>query len=69
MRGALKFYKTAARKQGETMNYHSSDSLALSVLVEEIAGKPLSDVFHQHISRNLLVMAICIGLPINRERP
>ena len=69
VRGALKFYKTAARKQGETMNYHSSDSLALSVLVEEIAGKPLSDVFHQHISRNLLVMAICIGLPINRERP
>ena len=40
VRAALKFYKTAARKQGETMNYHSSDSLALSVLVEEIAGKP-----------------------------
>ena len=49
VRGALKFYKMAARKQGETMNYHSSDTLALSVLVEDIAGKPLSDVFHQHV--------------------
>ena len=49
VRGALKFYKMAARKQGEMMNYHSSDTRALSVLVEDIAGKPLSDVFHQHV--------------------
>jgi CubicO group peptidase (beta-lactamase class C family) len=49
VRGALKSYKTAARKQGKTMNYHSSDLLALSVLVKEISGKPLSDVSYQHI--------------------
>ena len=55
VRGALKFYKTAARKPGETMNYHSSDSLALSVLVEEIAGKPLNDVFHQHVFQKFSV--------------
>jgi len=49
VRGALAFYKVAARTAGQEMNYHSSDTLALSVLVEDIAGKPLSDVFHQHI--------------------
>ena len=53
VRGALKFYKMAARKQGETMNYHSSDTLVLSVLVEDIAGKPLSDVFHQHVFQKI----------------
>jgi CubicO group peptidase (beta-lactamase class C family) len=37
------------------MNHHSSDSLALSILVEEIAGKPLSNVFHQHVFQKFTV--------------
>ena len=31
------------------MNYHSSDALALSVLIEEAADMPLSDVFYQKL--------------------
>ena len=46
VREALRFYKSAARKQGETMNYHSSDTLTLSVLVEDVSGMPLSQYFY-----------------------
>ena len=46
VREALRFYESAARKQGETMNYHPSDTLALSVLVEDLSGMPLSQYFH-----------------------
>jgi CubicO group peptidase (beta-lactamase class C family) len=49
VRDALNFYIVAARKQGNKMNYHSSDALALSVLVEEAAGMPLSDFFYQKL--------------------
>lgn len=46
VREALRFYESAARKQGETMNYHSSDTLTLSVLVEDVSGMPLSQYFY-----------------------
>jgi CubicO group peptidase (beta-lactamase class C family) len=36
VRGALAFYKVAARTAGQEMNYHSSDTLALSVLVKDV---------------------------------
>ena len=49
VRGALKFYKNAARQQNTAMNYHSTDTLALSVLVEEISGQSLATVFHNKI--------------------
>jgi len=48
VREALRFYSSAAREQGETMNYHSTDSLALSVLVEEVSGMQLSRYFHEN---------------------
>ena len=49
VRNALNFYIAAARKQGDKMNYHTSDALALSVLIEEVAGMPLSDFFYQKL--------------------
>lgn len=49
VREALAFYDKAARAQGTKMNYHSTDTLALSVLVEEIAGSPLSHVFYNQL--------------------
>ena len=49
VRQALNFYKSAARKQGRGMNYHASDTLALSVLAEDIAGVPLSKIFFQKV--------------------
>lgn len=49
VRGALAFYKEPARDQNSQMNYHSTDTLALSVLVEEIAGAPLADVFYENV--------------------
>jgi len=52
VREALGFYKNAAREQGSQFNYHSSDSLALSVLVEEIAEMPLSKFFYENVYSN-----------------
>ena len=49
IRNVLRIFDTAARKQGETMNYHSTDSMALSLLVEEISGMPLSRYFYDKI--------------------
>ena len=49
VREALAFYDKAARAQGTKMNYHSTDTLALSVLIEEIAGSPLSHVFFNQL--------------------
>ena len=49
IREALAFYTKAARTQGDKMNYHSTDSLTLSVLVEDVAGMPLSQVFYENI--------------------
>ena len=47
VRGVIKFYTSAARHKGTQMNYHSSDSRALSVLVEGIAKKPLAQYFQE----------------------
>ena len=52
VREALSFYKKAARSQNSKMNYHSSDTLALSILVEEVSGKSLATVFHDKIYSN-----------------
>jgi len=49
VREALNFYKSAAREQGTRMNYHSSDTLALSVLAEDITGTPLSKLFYEKV--------------------
>ena len=49
VREALNFYKSAARDAGSQMNYHSTDSLALSILVEEIAQQSLAKYFHSEI--------------------
>ena len=52
VREALSFYKKAARSQNSKMNYHSSDTLALSILVEEVSGKSPATVFHDKIYSN-----------------
>jgi len=52
VRDALQFYKVASRKQGEEMNYHSTDTLALSVLVEDISGIPLSKYFYENLYKS-----------------
>ena len=49
VRDALKFYKKAVRQQNSKMNYHSTDTLALSILVEEISGDSLAKVFHDKL--------------------
>jgi CubicO group peptidase (beta-lactamase class C family) len=47
VRGAVKFYSSAARDAGSQFNYHSSDSLALSILVEDITEIPLAQYFQE----------------------
>ena len=47
VKSALKFYDSASRGAGSKMNYHSSDSLALSILVEDIAKKSLANYFQE----------------------
>ena len=49
IREALKFYKSYARKPGSKMNYHSTDSLALSILVEDISGQSLAKYFYANL--------------------
>ena len=49
IREALNFYKSASRNPGSQMNYHSTDSLALSVLVEEISGQSLAKYFYTNL--------------------
>lgn len=49
IRDVLGIFDTASRKQGKTMNYHSTDSMTLSLLVEEISGMPLSRYFYDKI--------------------
>ena len=49
IREALNFYKSASRNPGSKMNYHSTDSLALSVLVEEISGQSLAKYFYTNL--------------------
>ena len=47
VKSALKFYDSASRRAGSQMNYHSSDSLALSIFVEDIAKKSLANYFQE----------------------
>lgn len=49
VRGALEFYQKAARQQNSTMNYHSTDTLALSVLIEEASDRSLAHIFHDKL--------------------
>lgn len=49
IRNVLRIFDTASREQGETMNYHSTDTMTLSLLVEEISGMPLSRYFYDRI--------------------
>lgn len=49
VREALSFYKKAAREQGSQFNYHSSDTLALSILVEEISKMSVAKVFYDNL--------------------
>ena len=49
VRGAVKFYSSAARDAGTQFNYHSSDSLALSILVEDITDIPLARYFQEKL--------------------
>lgn len=49
VRGAVKFYSSAARDAGSEFNYHSSDSLALSILVEDITDIPLAQYFQEKL--------------------
>ena len=49
IRAALNFYKSASRNPGSKMNYHSTDSLALSVLAEEISGQSLAEYFYTNL--------------------
>ena len=49
IREALNFYKSASRNPGSKMNYHSTDSLALSVLAEEISGQSLAEYFFTNL--------------------
>ena len=49
IREALNFYKSASRNPGSQMNYHSTDSLALSILVEDISGQSLAKYFHANL--------------------
>ncbi|MGB0785467.1 MAG: serine hydrolase domain-containing protein [Alphaproteobacteria bacterium] len=51
IRDVLRTFDTASREQGETMNYHSTDTMTLSLLVEEISGVPLSQYFYDKIYR------------------
>ena len=66
VKGALKFYKSASREANSQMNYHSSDSLALSILVEDIA-KSLANYFQERLY-NQFGESGHYGLQINREQ-
>ena len=46
---AVRHFKGTARKQGEQHNYHAADSLALSVLIFELTGKSVAQIFYENI--------------------
>ena len=58
VREALRLYESASRPQGETMNYHSTDTLALSVLVEEVSG--IATISTKRYTAPLARVGICI---------
>lgn len=69
IREALAFYSEAARIQGDKMNYHSTDSLTLSLLVEDIASAPLSQVFYENLYKNFVKVTTCNGQVTRQEQP
>ena len=46
---AVRHFKGTARKQGEQHNYHAADSFALSVLIFELTGKSVAQIFYENI--------------------
>ena len=68
IREALNFYKSASRNPGSKMNYHSTDSLALSVLVEKFQGSLLQNTFIQISIQNLVNIILCNGQAIRMEQ-
>ena len=46
---AVLHFKGTTRKQGEQHNYHGADSFALSVLVFELTGKSVAQIFYEKI--------------------
>jgi CubicO group peptidase (beta-lactamase class C family) len=49
VKNALNLLGEADTSQGERFNYHPSDPLALSILVQEITNKPLGQLFYENI--------------------
>lgn len=49
VKNALNLLEEANTSQGERFNYHPSDPLALSILAQEITGKPLGQLFYENI--------------------
>ena len=68
VRKALEFYPIASRQQASQMNYHLTDTLALSALVEDIIGSPLSYYFMKICIINLVSATTCAGLLIILEQ-
>ncbi|MEE2932978.1 MAG: serine hydrolase [Pseudomonadota bacterium] len=46
---AVHHFKGTSRKQGEQHNYHSADPFALSVLVFELTGKSVAQIFYETV--------------------
>ena len=46
---AVQHFKGTSRKQGEKHNYHAADSFALSVLVFELTGKSVAQIFYDTV--------------------
>ena len=46
---AVRHLKGTAHKQGEQHNYHAADSFALSVLIFELTGKSVAQIFYENI--------------------
>ena len=46
---AVRHFKGTAREQGEQHNYHAADSFALSVLIFELTGKSVAQIFYENI--------------------
>lgn len=49
IRKSVNFYNSASRSPGSGMNYHPTDSFALSVLVQDIAGESAAKVFYKNV--------------------
>lgn len=50
---AVRLFKQRLRQQGESHNYHSADSFALSLLVHDVTGKSAGQIFYENIFRDM----------------